>query len=309
MNQVFSRQQVVCRPALERDLPDIREFCKTIWHGHDYVPDVMEDWLRDPQGVFAVAEYEGHAIACSKITLLVSGQWWLEGFRVHPQYQGLKVGSLMHRYVDQWWLSYGGGVLRLMTNSKNKSVHHLCEETGFTKLFEVRGYKAESLPGQMEPFASAASSARDLERTVDFALKSPLLAMTERVVDFGWRCLEPGYSALNELYPDTSSMENHFFWWRRDKGLLVLWDDFEADKNESSLGVGVLACGLEDISAFLMDVRHLAAEQGSTTVFWIAPVHEQVELALKQAGYSTDWDNTAYVFEKKHPNDGKKPGS
>ncbi|HEX5810021.1 MAG TPA: hypothetical protein VFY25_15240, partial [Anaerolineales bacterium] len=194
-----------------------------------------------------------------------------------------------------------------MTNSKNKSVHHLCDETGFTKSLEVRGYKAQSLPGQMETFTSAASGARDLERTVDFALKSPLLALSKRVVDFGWRCLEPGYNALSELYPDTSSIANHFFWWRRDKGLLVVWDDEDAGKNESTLGIGVLACGLEDISAFLMDVRRLAAEQGRTSVFWIAPAHEQVDLALKGAGYSTDWDHTAYVFEKKHPQGIKTP--
>jgi hypothetical protein len=67
------------------------------------------------------------------------------------------------------------------------------------------------------------------------------------------------------------------------------------------MGIGVLACELEDLPALLKDVRHLAAEQGKTAVFWLAPVHEQVELALRQAGYSSDWDNTAYVFEKEHP--------
>src|SRR5512134_2631142 len=112
MNQAFSPQQVVCRAALERDLQDIEEFCKTIWGGHDYVPEVMEDWLEDPLGIFAVAEYEGHAIACSKVTLLARGQWWLEGFRVDPNYQGRKVGSLIHHYVDQWWLEHGAGWLR-----------------------------------------------------------------------------------------------------------------------------------------------------------------------------------------------------
>jgi hypothetical protein len=77
MNQRFSSGQVICRPALERDLEEIKEFCKTIWDGHDYVPDVVDDWLHDPRGVLGVAEYDGHAIACSKITWLAEGQWWL----------------------------------------------------------------------------------------------------------------------------------------------------------------------------------------------------------------------------------------
>ncbi|HEU4746629.1 MAG TPA: GNAT family N-acetyltransferase [Anaerolineales bacterium] len=302
MNKTFSAGQVICRPALERDREEIREFCKTIWDGHDYVPDVIDDWLQDPQGIFAVAEYQGHAIACSKITLLAEGQWWLEGFRVDPAYQGLKVGSLIHRYVDRWWVEKGDGILRLMTSSKNKSVHHLCEITGFSQLYEVRGYKAEPLKGRAEEFASAASSAQDLPTVVAFARKSPSLSITNRIVDFGWRAVDPTQNlALTFLFADASDLANNFFWWRKDRGLLIVWDDSDPEEEKYTMGIGVLACELEDMSAFLMDVRHLAAKQGKTSVFWLAPVHEQVEAALKQADFSSDWDNTAFIFEKIHP--------
>ena len=302
MNTLFSSGQVICRPAIERDLEEIKEFCKTIWDGHDYVPDVIDDWFHDSQGIFAVAEYNGHAIACSKITWLAEGQWWLEGFRVDPNYQGLKVGSYIHHYVDQWWLEHGGGLLRLMTSSKNKSVHHLCERTGFTKQFDVRGYKAEPLDGRADMFTSAASTEKDLPPVVAFARSSPSLAITNCVVDFGWRLADPTQNkALTFLFSTLSSFERNFFWWRNEKGLLIVWDDFDPDEDEYTMGIGVLACELEDMSALLTDVRHLAAEQRKTSVFWLAPVHEQVELALQQAGYSSDWDNTAYVFEKNHP--------
>lgn len=302
MNQTLSTEQVICRPALERDLGEIRDFCKTIWDGHDYVPDVIDDWLRDPQGIFAVAEYEGRAIACSKITLLAEGQWWLEGFRVNPAYQGLKVGSLIHHYVDQWWVEKGDGILRLMTSSKNKSVHHLCELTGFSKLYEVHGYKAEPLEGGAEEFTSAASSAQDLPTVIAFARKSPSLRITNHIGDFGWRAVDPTQNrALTFLFADVSDLANNFFWWRKDRGLLIVWDDSDPEEEKYTMGIGVIACELEDMSALLMDVRHLAAKQGKTSVLWLAPVHEQVEAALKQAGFSSDWDTTAYIFEKKHP--------
>ena len=302
MNPLFSSGQVICRPAIERDLEEIKEFCKTIWDGHDYVPDVIDDWLHDPKGIFAVAEYQGRAIACSKITWLAEGQWWLEGFRVDPNYQGLKVGSRIHHYVDQWWLEHGDGMLRLMTSSKNKSVHHLCEITGFTKLFGVRGYKTEPLDGRADMFTSAAFTEKDLAPVVAFARSSPSLAITNCVVDFGWRLADPTQNkALTFLFSTLSSFERNFFWWRNEKGLLIVWDDFDPDEDEYTMGIGVLACELEEMSALLTDVRYLAAEQRKTSVFWLAPVHEQVESALQQAGYSSDWDNTAYVFEKKHP--------
>jgi GNAT superfamily N-acetyltransferase len=304
MNKTFSSGQVICRPVIERDLEEIKEFCKTIWDGHDYVPDVIDDWFHDSQGrgIFAVAEYEGRAIACSKITWLAEGQWWLEGFRVDPNYQGLKVGSLIHHYVDQWWLEQGNGYLRLMTSSKNKSVHHLCESTGFIKLFEVRGYKADPLDGRADMFTSAASSDRDLQPVIVFARNSPSLAITNCLVDLGWQFADPTQDgALNDLFLSYASFERNFFWWRNEKGLLIVWDDSDPDQKEYTMGIGVLACEREDMSALLMDVRHLAAEQRKTTVFWLAPVHEQVDAALKQAGFSSDWDNTAYVFEKRHP--------
>jgi GNAT superfamily N-acetyltransferase len=302
MDRTLPLQQVTCRHILERDLGDIREFCKTIWDGHDYVPDVMDDWFHDRRGLFAVADYEGRAIGCSKLTLLARGQWWLEGFRVDPSYQGKKVGSLLHHYVDRWWLEHGGGVLRLMTSAKNRSVHHLCENTGYTNLFEVRGYKAESLAEPVESFSPAAPTDQELEKMVAFASRSPSLALTNRVVDFGWRFADPTRSgALAELSLLSPSLEGNFFWWRRDKGLLVLWEDFDPDEDQHAMGIGVLACALEDIAEFLRDVRRLAAAHGKTSVFWVAPVYDQAELALEQAGYASDWENTAYVFEKKQP--------
>jgi GNAT superfamily N-acetyltransferase len=306
MNQQFSSGQVICRPVIERDLEEIKEFCKTIWDGHDYVPDVIDDWFHDPKGLFAVAEYDGRAIACSKITWLAEGQWWLEGFRVDPKYQGLKVGSLIHRFIDQWWLEQGQGMLRLMTNSKNKSVHHLCETTGFTRLFEVRGYKAEPLDGGADMFTPVASAGQDLSPVIEFARRSPSLAITNCLTDFGWRIADPTQSeALASLFLDLSAFDRHVLWWRQGQGLLIVWDD--SDQEEHTMGIGILACELEDMSAFLLDIRHLAAKQGKTSVFWLAPVHGQVEIALEQAGYSSDWNHTAYVFEQQHPQHAGKP--
>src|SRR5215211_6385693 len=231
MSKTFSAGQVICRPAIEGDLDEIKEFCKTIWDGHDYVPDVIDDWFHDPQGIFAVAEYEGRAIACSKITWLAEGQWWLEVFLVDPNYQGLKVGSLIHHYIDQWWLEHGNGLLRLMTSSKNKSVHHLCEITSFTKLFEVRGYKAEPAQGSADVFTAAADNDKELEPLIEFALASPSLAITNHVVDFGWQFANPTYAgALTSLFITLSGFANNFFWWRTDKGLLIVWNDFDFDE-------------------------------------------------------------------------------
>src|SRR5262245_38354552 len=131
MTESLFSSQVLYRPALETDQADVFEFCKGIWDGDDYVPAVWEGWFHDPNGLLAVAEHNGNAIGCSKISRISEGQWWLEGFRVDPKHQGLKVGSQLHHYVTNWWLENGDGTLRLMTDARNFAVHHLCNQTGF----------------------------------------------------------------------------------------------------------------------------------------------------------------------------------
>lgn len=304
MIQTSPLLNVVCRPALAQDLVEIKEFCKTIWDGHDYIAEVIDDWFHDPTGMFAVAEYEGHAIACSKITRAAEGQWWLEGFRVDPNHQGFKIGSQIHHYVCQWWLDHCDGTLRLMTNSRNKSVHHLCEQTGFSRLFEARGYKAKPLEGDAHSFTPADSRDPELESAIEFARASVSLAHSNCVVDFGWRCFDPlDKDTLRGLLSSSSDLKSQLFWWRGEKGLLIAWEDDEPDEGKHTLGIGVLACELEDMADVLTDVRHLAAAQNKTSLFWIAPVHEPVERSLAQAGYFSEWDNTTYIFAKKHPHE------
>jgi hypothetical protein len=189
-----------------------------------------------------------------------------------------------------------------MTSSKNRSVHHLCESTDYTRSFEVRGYKAEPLPGPVETFTPAMSSDQDLDRVLGFIRESPSLGITNRVVDFGWRFADPAQNqALPSLFVPLSGSRDSFLWWRGGRGLLIAWDDFDPEHGKHTMGIGVLACELNDMSGLLMDVRHLAAKQRKASIFWLAPVQTHVELALQQAGYSSDWENTAVLFEKKHP--------
>ena len=75
MSQENSSLAVICRPARKRDRADVTEFCKGIWDGGDYVPDAWDGWLQDSQGLLAVAEANGQAIGCSKITRISTGQW------------------------------------------------------------------------------------------------------------------------------------------------------------------------------------------------------------------------------------------
>jgi len=292
MNYTFSSPQVICRPAIESDYLDIVEFCKGIWDGHDYVPEAWMDWFNDPNGLLASAEYEGHAIGCSHLALLADGQWWLEGFRVDPQYQGLKVGSQLHDYVTDWWNENCDGTLRLMTNSKNVHVHHLCERTGYVKTYEVCGY--ESLPVD-EPIENI-SPVTDVQEALTFALASESLQLTGNRVDLGWRICTLTEQVIKDFSDEKVDYFHTFYWWKDKQGLFSTWED-EYDETRR-LVIGVLACALEDIPHLLMDIRRLAAQKKCDELFQIIFDLPQIISQTEVVGFTKHWEHNAFIYEK-----------
>ena len=296
MVQTFFSSQVLCRPAIEGDQADVFEFCKGIWEGDDYVPLVWEDWFKDRDGLLAVAEYNGHAIGCSKISHLSKGQWWLEGFRVDPQYQGLKVGMHLHNHVTNWWLENGDGTIRLMTDAGNFAVHHLCHKTGYTKIAEVCGYKAVPLDeptGRFTPIS-------DAEEASAFTLQSESLKATGGLVDLGWRICRPDQRVFETYLNQNPEYIQTFHWWKDRQGLFSAWEDEEDGKR--TLFLSVVACELSNMPELLKDIRRFAAAKKCDAIFQIAFDLSQITSPFLEAGFEKKWKRSnAFVFQKEHP--------
>lgn len=295
----LSSSQVLCRPAVEADQADVIEFCKGIWEGEDYVPEAWEGWLQDPNGLLAVADLKGHAIGCAKISLLARGQWWLEGFRVDPRHQGLKVGSRLHRYITDWWLANGDGTLRLMTDAGNFAVHHLCNQTGFHKTHEVCGYRATPLAEPADRFLPA----KDLRAAAAFAITSESLRASGGLSDFGWRVCKPDEQVFEIFSSEKADFFHSFYWWRDRQGLFSAWD--EEEEGNRTLILGVVACSLSDMPELLMDVRRFASDRKFDDIFQIAFDTPEIISPLLAAGFEKRWKRSnAFVFERQHPGKG-----
>jgi len=293
----LSLPQLLYRPATESDRADVFEFCKNIWEGDDYVPYVWDEWFQDPTGVLAIAEYEGHAIGCSKITRISTGQWWLEGFRVDPQYQGLKVGTHLHNYVTNWWLENGEGTIRLMTDAGNFAVHHLCDKTDYIKVNEVCGYRATPLD---EPTLNF-SPAMDIDTAADYATNSESIKTTGGLIDLGWRICKPNTEVFQAFSSENVDYHHSFYWWKDQQGLFSAWEDEEEGRR--TLFLGVAACALNDLPALLTDILRFAADRKFDFVFQIAFDMPQITDSLLKAGFEKRWKRSnAFVFEKYHPN-------
>ncbi len=298
----FSSPRPVCRPALPGDRDDVLEFTKFIWGGHDYIQYVWDDWLADPRGLLAVVEYGGHPVALGKATWLAGGQWWLEGLRVDPGFQGLKIGSRIFEYLDDWWKQHAGGAFRLMTSSERVQVHHLCERFGWPRIGEVREYAAAatSLAGGQPPLRPVAED--EIAQALRFA--SAHLGYCWGLADLGWRFARPDLAMLEE-----QMRESRLYWWGQadPAGLMGFWEDEE--DGQRVMGLAFAACDLPSLGGMLADVRRLAGDLGYSSVLWHAPVQHDVEDALHAAGFEPQWEGTAYLFSKERSGPLTPPGS
>ncbi len=281
---------VVCRPALPSDSKDVLEFTKFIWEGHDYIKYVWRDWLADPQGMLAAAVYGPKTVGIAKITLLSPGQWWMEGFRVDPSYQGLGVGSHLHEYMDRWWLEHGNGMLRLMTSSERVQVHHLAGRTGFRKVGEAWAYRAPA--ADMPQQAFEAVSDEEIAVAAEFGRKN--LAGPTQLMDMGWRFAALDAAALRSL-----GQKGRLLWWQRREGLAGFWED--DDEDGPVLAISFLACKSTSLAPLLKAVTHLAAADGYKSVLWLAPNDPGLQSVLTSAGYASEWDHAGFLYEKSHP--------
>ena len=285
----FSAPAILIRPALPRDKADVFEFTKFIWDGHDYVGRVFPEWLDDPDGQLFAAEYAGRCVGTGKVTLIAPGQWWLEGFRVDPNYQGMKIGSQIDARCNEWWDEHGDGTLRLLTSSKRVQVHHLSEERGFVKVGDVFGYEIEPLTESTDAFTPLTSGEAD-EAVAFFHRHAP-----ERLVNLGWKFFSPNVDSLRAL-----AEEGLAWWWQGRRGLVVAWEDEEQD-GRINLIVGLEACADEESSELLSDFRRLAFTRGASGVGWTNVVQPATVQALEAASYQRAWDDAGYLYKREHP--------
>ncbi|MGL5346707.1 MAG: GNAT family N-acetyltransferase [Peptostreptococcaceae bacterium] len=72
----------------DNDYEEVKNLCKNIWDGCDYIPQVFNKWVNDKNGCFLSLVHNNQIVALGKYSILLDNQGWLEGLRVHPNYRG-----------------------------------------------------------------------------------------------------------------------------------------------------------------------------------------------------------------------------
>jgi GNAT superfamily N-acetyltransferase len=122
------------RKANAADKAPILEISKNIWGGHDYLPEVWDDWLADKKGRLIVATVNGRTVGVAHASLQTRDVAWLEGVRVHEKYRGFGIAGKLNSALVEWARKHGARVARLCTGSSNQASRKHLKKIGFPVL-------------------------------------------------------------------------------------------------------------------------------------------------------------------------------
>ncbi len=290
MNNMIEIDSVVCRPALRQDTAQVMELSSHIWDGGDYIPMVWEKWMSDSEGLLGVAELRGRVAGVFKLTKFHDGEWWMEGLRVHPDFQGMGVASHIQKYIVETWRRIGSGVIRLATASFNVKVHHMSEQGGFKHIAEFIPYKAPAIQDSVNNFTLVTID--EAETALNIVSDSPTHALSACLINMGWMFGSPRLKHIEDEIGNKQA-----WWWRNSSAFLAIFEDEEDDETEAA--VQLMACSVDDLANLLADYRKLIGQIGVKTASWMAPNHPQVIASLEKAGFERTWEHSLYIFELK----------
>src|SRR5712692_453925 len=129
------------RPARAEDKGPLMSFIKDVWGGHDYIPEVWDDWLGDPAGKMFVVEVGGVTVGMNHLKFLEDGSAWFEGVRVHPDYRGRGLASMLGENSMKIARDRGVDIFRLTSGSHNKTAHRQIARIKFTEVARFSAYE------------------------------------------------------------------------------------------------------------------------------------------------------------------------
>ncbi len=136
---------LVLRPVRPADRDRVAEMTSDIWGGHDYIPEVFDEWVADATAAFQAVEVDGLVVGLQRIRPYAPGLVWYEGLRVATthQHQGIARSMLDSAIAEA--REQGYAEIRLATF--NEVASRLFKSAGFEQLMDIRWWRAKRAEG------------------------------------------------------------------------------------------------------------------------------------------------------------------
>ena len=269
---------LVIRRARPSDKRDVLAAVRTLWGGHDRIPDLFDAWATHRTGPFFVAESAGRVVGMGKLTVVSPTEAWLEGGRVAPRWRrkGIATALIAHR-ID-YARRRGFRVLRFSTASDNTPIHRAARTFGFTRAATLSRYEAPATRGSMATRATAAQTNAVMRRV------GPLVQR-----GWGWEWKE----ITSREVRSAIARGRVFVSDSRVGAAAMLGDPYDG-----SLMVVALGGRAGPLSQLLLTLRGEAKRRGLDDVSLYAS-NASMRGAAHVAGYRRPWSGETFLFEKR----------
>jgi hypothetical protein len=165
----------------------------------------------------------------------------------------------------------------------------LCDQTGFQKINTLTGYSA---PALAEPFRGwkkppdAQASA-----LLEYARSSPTVLLCSGLIDLVWQWASINLFQIHEMLREERA-------WQREESAAWMALVEDEDEGKRRLYLQFIACSLESLPEYLLDLRRLAAQLKLPDVMWIAPLAPDLQPGLEAAGFQREWEGELFIYEK-----------
>ncbi|TFH03638.1 MAG: GNAT family N-acetyltransferase [Candidatus Thorarchaeota archaeon] len=134
------------RPLKESDIPAIIEISKTTWGGHDHLPNIISEWLENPQCHPYVLDDDGDVIGVANVRVIDEGRTaWLEGLRVHEKARQKGLAHRLTNHLCDIAIQLRVKRMRLVTSGDNIAPIKLAASIGMKQMnvYQVfwKGYR------------------------------------------------------------------------------------------------------------------------------------------------------------------------
>lgn len=180
-------RNVTLRRAAESDRAQILGIAAQVWDGEDYLPDVLDEWLRPGPAQLIVAEQDGRVVALGRFAAEFPGFAWLEGLRVDPGEQGKGLAKALTARMVEMADRSGADLVGLSTYFDNYASQKVSAAFGFAPA--VGFVYCEGKPEAVAPYAAASPRVVGVPRdeALAFVAGSRALAAGAGYLPHSWR--------------------------------------------------------------------------------------------------------------------------
>lgn len=271
--------ELTVRPATPADRGPVLAFCVDTFSWGDYIGEVWDDWLADPQGRLMVAELGGVAVGLQHVSFPAPGEVYLQGMRVDPAVRRRGVATALYEAGMALARERGARVVRLLTRVDNDIVQGMMVKHGFRRLLTFTDLRAPAdLSAGPSPERAVTAELGDLWRLVE---ASEAYRLGEASYLWEWQAVGLTRERLQ------SHLERGEVFVAREQGRPAAAGLAASDPADPSVWLGPLHGRPEAMRKLALSLRVYATRVSASEVMAYVPRADGVVEALREAGYAT----------------------